>query len=74
MLYYIAFFQHWVDLYDDPHLNDACKYPQCITQVTVQLGTVLGMNIFIGQTQEVVVPYLMERVKINNEKKKCCKT
>jgi len=73
MLYYIAFFQHWVDMFGDPHLNDACKYPQCITQVTVQLATVLGMNIFIGQTQEVGIPYIQSLIKASGDRKRAAK-
>jgi len=73
MLYYIAFFQHWVDLFDDPNLNDACKYPACITQVTVQLGTVLATNIFVGQTQEVGVPYIQSLIKASGDRKRAAK-
>jgi len=70
MLFYIAFFQSWVDLYNDSSLNDACKYPQCVTQVTVQLATVLAMNISIGQFQEVGIPYISSVMKASGDRKR----
>src|SRR4051812_33035940 len=57
-LFYVAFIKNGVDLWGLPNFKDSCKYGSanpnssgCINELTVQLGTVLGTNVVVGQLQ-----------------------
>ncbi len=66
-LYYIAFFKSNNRFWNATDLQDGCKYGGadsdiiswgCPDELTVQLATILGTNMIVGQTKEVLLPYL----------------
>jgi len=72
-LYYIAFFKSGTDFWAAPKLKDACKYGEannnliswgCTDELTFQLATILGTNMVIGQTKEVLMPYIMSKIQL----------
>jgi hypothetical protein len=84
-LYYIAFFKNGNPLWEqtaEDDLRDVCKFNfndckdrdnlsrGCADELTMQLITILATNMFIGQAKEVLVPYIMAKVKLMMLKKK----
>jgi len=74
-LYYIAFFKNGSYIFQSAKLIDACKNQTaavttpivsagCPDELTIQLVTILAVNMFIGQAQEVVIPWAMGRLKL----------
>jgi len=70
-LYYIAFFKEDSRLFGVEH--DYCKYQYrndrllgagCIDELTIQLLTLLCINMFVGQAREVALPYVMSKINI----------
>jgi len=75
-LYYIAFFKKhnhfWNVKNSDQH--DACKVLKgsqngtigygCTVELTIQLGTLLVTNMVIGQTREVMMPWIMSIIRV----------
>jgi len=74
-LFYIAYFKSWTVVFNDSYFQDHCKYGNndCITELMVQLATILATNIFIGQAQEVGVPYILSLIKTRGEKQAAAK-
>jgi len=79
-LYYIAFFKNGAHLWGD--VGDKCNTQSvgtrpvvsngCSDEVSIQLITILAVNMFVGQTQEVAIPWLLSKLKLylqvrNNE-------
>jgi len=76
-LYYIAFFKNKTSLFANGAIEDGCKTrfnnnmddvsevisKGCADEVTFQLITILLVNMFIGQSQEVAIPWLIGRLK-----------
>jgi hypothetical protein len=69
-LFYIAFFKNGTELWGETRLRDQCNIGDarenasgCIDELTVQLAVILGTNIVIGQTREVVLPWLVKNWK-----------
>lgn len=46
--------------------NEHCK-PDCISELTEQLGSIFLMNIFVGQFMEVGLPYILTKISIIRE-------
>eukprot|EP01111_Echinosteliopsis_oligospora_P009071 TRINITY_DN2593_c0_g1_i1.p1 TRINITY_DN2593_c0_g1~~TRINITY_DN2593_c0_g1_i1.p1 ORF type:complete len:778 (-),score=195.83 TRINITY_DN2593_c0_g1_i1:55-2388(-) len=73
-MYYIAFFKDGTTLWGDKNLVDACgSEPNpdgtpfgrgCPSQLFEQLLILLGTNIIVGQAQEVLLPFLLAKVKL----------
>jgi hypothetical protein len=71
-LYYIAFFKKGTNLWGANALEDACKFGKnyatvsygCPDELTVQLATILGVNMVIGQAREVLLPYLIGKLQL----------
>jgi len=71
-LYYIAFFKAKTQFWGVTTLDDGCKsggVPSliswgCPDDLTIQLATILGINMIVGQSQEVLVPYIMSKVQL----------
>jgi len=71
-LYYIAFFKRANKFWGVDYLQDACKTGDspitiswgCPDELTLQLGTILAVNMFIGQTREVLMPWLISKIKL----------
>jgi len=78
-LYYIAFFKRNTTLWGNPHLRDSCggttdtsdssdAVPEwgwgCPNQLYIQLLTIMGTNIAVGQAQEVLIPYVLSKAKL----------
>jgi len=70
-LYYMAFFKGRGMIWNK--LADGCKTEQnpaptvsygCTDEVTVQLVTLLAVNMFIGQATEVLIPWVTEKIKL----------
>jgi len=73
-LYYIAFFKSHTNLWGNSHLADSCPTPStdtsggvvrwgCPYDLMIQLATILGTNIVVGQAQEVLIPYFTTKFK-----------
>jgi len=72
-LYYIAFFKRRTSLWGDPDLKDTCAEEEgdpselvgwgCPNELAIQLLTIQLTNIFVGQAQEVLLPWLMSTGK-----------
>jgi len=84
-LYYIAFFKNGNPLWaqsEEEDLRDVCKFQfndckerdnlsrGCADELTMQLITILATNMLFGQTKEVLVPYIMSKVKLMMLKRK----
>jgi len=72
-LFYMAFFKNGTDFWGAKvkSLHDACEVGNesgigfgCPDELTVQLATILGINMVVGQAQEVLVPYIMSKVQL----------
>eukprot|EP01114_Cavostelium_apophysatum_P021290 TRINITY_DN738_c0_g1_i1.p1 TRINITY_DN738_c0_g1~~TRINITY_DN738_c0_g1_i1.p1 ORF type:complete len:782 (+),score=258.94 TRINITY_DN738_c0_g1_i1:32-2347(+) len=72
-LFYVAFFKGTGKLFGAAVLKDACKTGRtyiavlgngCMDELTIQLITVLMVNIFVGQSREVAIPWLMGKAKV----------
>jgi len=74
-LYYIAFFKNGNRFWNskDPTLEDICKVGAvdetaigkgCVFELSVQVATLLITNITIGQTREVLLPYIISQIKL----------
>jgi len=73
-MYYIAFFKRHTILWGDSGLKDTCGDDTsvdsyvfgwgCPNQLYVQLLTILGTNIAVGQAQEVLIPWLVAKAKL----------
>jgi len=70
-LYYIAFFKQHTNLWGDPNLPDKCSGDEgaewgwgCPNELQIQLLMLLGMNIVVGQAQEVLIPFLIAKGKM----------
>jgi len=81
-LYYIAFFKSHNSFWGVNYLEDKCKIGSreygvvgwgCTTELTVQVATLLGTNMFIGQTKEVAVPFIMSKLQLYLLKRKAAK-
>jgi hypothetical protein len=71
-LFYIAYFKRRAFIFGE--YKDTCKYgDDCIEELTIQLGTILAANIFVGQAQEVGLPYLMNKYKAYDDRKRAAK-
>lgn len=55
-LFYIAFMKGRYRLFNYDE-NDTCL-PDCMSELTIQLGSIFLTNIFIGQANEVLIPWL----------------
>jgi len=75
-LYYIAFFKDATKIWSVDALDDTCKRPLgrddgklknlgagCADELLVQVLTLLGTNIVFGQSREVIMPWLMAKLK-----------
>jgi len=71
-LYYIAFFKKGTRFWEADSLQDACKFGTeystvswgCPDELTVQLATILGVNMLFGQAREVFIPWMIGQVKL----------
>jgi len=72
-LYYIAFFKQNNVFWGATALEDTCKYGGvnssiiswgCPDELTVQLATILGTNMIVGQTKEVLLPYIKSQIQL----------
>jgi len=74
-LYFIAFFKARTVFFGDSHLKDGCKAGNapdpmymvgwgCPDELTLQLATILGVNMFVGQATEVGIPWVMGFIKL----------
>jgi hypothetical protein len=74
-LYYIAFFKRNAHLWGESKFADSCgdvnddtpsnKYTVgCPNQLYIQLLIILGINIAVGQAQEVLIPFVMAKLKL----------
>jgi hypothetical protein len=73
-LFYIAFFKNSTNLFGRTNIQDSCKTyfsaPEtvisngCADEVTFQLVTILLVNMFIGQSQEVAIPWIVGKIKL----------
>jgi len=59
-LFYIAFMKGRVSVFG---LTETCS-PNCMTELTIQLGALLLSNIFIGQLFEVGIPWLTAKFSL----------
>jgi anoctamin-7 len=70
-LVYVAFFKNGADLFITG-ARDSCRFTftdapphpnalGCMDELTLQLATILGTNIVIGQVQEVLLPWLKRK-------------
>jgi len=72
-LYYIAFFKKGTRFWGVSELKDDCKFGNlyatvswgCADELTVQLATILGVNMFIGQAREVAIPWLVGKIQLS---------
>eukprot|EP01119_Soliformovum_irregulare_P010297 TRINITY_DN2524_c0_g1_i1.p1 TRINITY_DN2524_c0_g1~~TRINITY_DN2524_c0_g1_i1.p1 ORF type:complete len:732 (-),score=157.04 TRINITY_DN2524_c0_g1_i1:18-2213(-) len=69
-LYYIAFVKNRTSLWGLSQFTDKCSYMPisttsygCFFDLTIQVATMLGINIFVGQAQEVILPWVITRLK-----------
>lgn len=78
-LFYIAFWKGRGRLFNSNLLTDACKTGRlgtsvlssgCMDELTLQLVTILLTNMFVGQTREVGIPWLIGKIKLTLYKKK----
>lgn len=75
-LFYIAYFKaNTIAVLGIPNLDDGCKYGMnnCILELMIQLGTILATNIFVGQSQEVGIPFIMNKIKARSDMKRAIK-
>jgi len=72
-LYYLAFIKNGFFVFYSGLLQDSCKSGNkvnfiisngCPDEVSLQLATTLLVNMFVGQAQEVLVPYLKTQVQL----------
>jgi len=71
-LYYIAFFKRHAHLWGDEVLKDKCSDGDskesfgwgCPNQLQLQLLSLLGTSIVVGQAQEVLLPWLTQKLKL----------
>jgi len=72
-LYYMAFFKEGTQLWNVSRLQDACNEGQivpgvighgCTDELTFQLATLLGVNMIVGQTKEVLLPYIISKIQL----------
>lgn len=78
-LFYIAFWKGRGRLFSSNLLTDACKTGRlgtavlssgCMDELTLQLVTILLTNMFVGQSREVAIPWLIGKIKLTLYKKK----
>jgi hypothetical protein len=72
-LYYIAFFKKHTFMWGNYRLHDSCGDDDddvnslgygCPDQLRLQLIMLLGLNIVVGQLQEVVIPFALSKAKM----------
>lgn len=72
-LFYIAFFKGSGRMFGASALKDACKSGRtdivnigsgCMDELTIQLVTILMVNMIVGQSREVAIPWMMGKMKI----------
>lgn len=78
-LFYIAFFKGSGRIFQSASLKDACKSGRtnlnvissgCMDELTIQLVTILLVNMFIGQTREVAIPWAIGKLQLYMLKRK----
>jgi len=78
-LYYMAFFKRNNQVFDLSVLQDGCNAGVddmniisngCVDEVMLQLGCILAVNMFVGQAQEVALPWIMGKVQLIREIRK----
>jgi hypothetical protein len=77
-LYYIAFFKSRTRIFAVNALQDKCKVGLegetisggCLDELSVQLATILGVNMVFGQAREVAIPWLISKIKLKMYEKK----
>jgi hypothetical protein len=65
-LFYVAFVKGKYAIFGLTDFVDTCK-PDCMSELSVQLGTIFLTQIFIGQTNEVLIPWLKGKVGLWTE-------
>lgn len=71
-LFYIGFFKKTASYWNDDDLQDGCKTGTgwrvlgygCAEELTVQLVTILGVNMGFGQFREVMMPWLIGKLQL----------
>jgi len=72
-LFYIAFFKGSGRIFNASALKDACKSGRtdisvissgCMDELTIQLVTILCVNLVVGQSREVAIPWLLGKVNL----------
>ena len=71
-LFYVGFFKKTARYWDKDSLEDGCKASSgwdvlgygCADELTIQLISILGVNLFVGQFREVMLPWVMAKVKV----------
>jgi len=72
-LFYIAFFKGAGRIFNAAALKDACKTGRtditvishgCMDELTIQLVTILLVNMFIGQGREVALPWVVGKLQL----------
>jgi len=71
-LYYMAFFKSKNHVFDSNNLIDGCNSSTsasgpiisngCTDEVTIQLVTILAVNMFVGQANEVLIPWAKGKI------------
>jgi len=69
-LFYIAFLKGRINVFGIQ--SELCS-PNCMTELTVQLGTIFLINMFVGQMAEVGLPWLKGKVSIFLEQRQLAK-
>mmetsp|Transcript_20824 Transcript_20824/g.53741 ORF Transcript_20824/g.53741 Transcript_20824/m.53741 type:complete len:693 (-) Transcript_20824:468-2546(-) len=75
-LFYIAFFRPFIKI---DHMGgffqaQGCQPEECMTDLFIQLLSIFGTQLLLGNFKEVVLPYIMARIKMRLEEKKILKT
>ena len=74
--FFIAFFAPWLPTStypgEDPNSYEAsfqgqCGSPSCMQTLAINLGIILAVDIVVGDTLELLVPYLSEKYKLSKE-------
>jgi len=72
-LFYLAYFKNAITFWGVPKLKDSCKSGRtdyrnvsggCADELTLQLVSLLMTNLTIGNTKEVLIPWIISKVKL----------
>jgi anoctamin-10/anoctamin-7 len=67
-LFYIAYFKSYVgSIFDNPQYGDYCLNDDCMTELANGLGSILITRLVIGNTVEVVVPFIKQQIRVRSE-------